>query len=746
MKPSQFAGVLTRALIGIMTLVAVTTIATAADYVWRNVKIGGGGYIPGLVYSPIEKNVIYARTDMGGIYRWLADQKKWRPLEDAIAERNYQGIESIAPDPVEPGVVYAAVGTYHTGSAAIFRSADYGDHWKIYPVPFLMGGNEEGRDLSERLAVDPNRNSVLYFGSRHDGLQKSADKGKTWKQIAGFPHKGLGAPADWRSHAGVSFVIFQPQSGTAGMPTKTIFAAVADPGAHHLYRSDDAGQNWTPVAGEPDAALLPGQGKLSGDELYITYADGKGPYGVSKGAVFKLNVKTGIWTDITPPKKGAYMGLAVDAKVPGAVAVATLCQDGALGDSIYRTTDGGAHWTDLRAISARDVSAVPWLKWGHADTNFGWWITGLVIDPFDSTHISYTTGATIFDSADLGQPSMTWRPWVEGIEQTAVLNLISPPKGAPLLSGFGDIGGFTHFDLNQSVHMQTNPLFTNTNNYDYAEAAPNVIVRSGTHEPHASVKTATLGYSTDYGKSWTPLYAPLPDGYIEIPPAQLGYNYSDDYIDSHILVSADGNIFVVTTPEPVRTADRGGHWTKIIGLPPGASIVADRADAAVFYGVDYARGIVYVSRDGAQTFVPQKTRGLPDIVADKPRNREAFSPLIATPQRKGDLWFVASGRLYHSTDGGVHFARVETALKIFTFDFGKAPAGSDDKALYALGTMDETFAVWQSLDQGKTWVRLNESEHEYCRMFRAIAADKNVFGRVYVGTDGRGIVYGEPKS
>ena len=65
--------------------------------------------------------------------------------------------------------------------------------------------------------------------------------------------------------------------------------------------------------------------------------------------------------------------------------------------------------------------------------------------------------------------------------------------------------------------------------------------------------------------------------------------------------------------------------------------------------------------------------------------------------------------------------------------------------LYALGTKDGVFAIWRSEDKGQSWVRLNDAKHEYNRMFRCIAGDKNVFGRVYVGIDGRGIVYGTPE-
>jgi len=40
---------------------------------------------------------------------------------------------------------------------------------------------------------------------------------------------------------------------------------------------------------------------------------------------------------------------------------------------------------------------------------------------------------------------------------------------------------------------------------------------------------------------------------------------------------------------------------------------------------------------------------------------------------------------------------------------------------------------------------VSDAQHEYGRRFRVISADPRVFGRVYVGTDGRGVLYGEPE-
>src|SRR3954470_4237144 len=81
-------------------------------YVWRNVKVVAGGFIPGIVFSPVEKGLTYLRSDMGGCYRWDDQKKTWIPLNDALAESSYHGGESIAPDPIDPNVVYIAAGMY----------------------------------------------------------------------------------------------------------------------------------------------------------------------------------------------------------------------------------------------------------------------------------------------------------------------------------------------------------------------------------------------------------------------------------------------------------------------------------------------------------------------------------------------------------------------------------------------------------------------------------------------------------
>src|SRR3990170_3457045 len=40
------------------------------SYRWGNVAMGGGGYVSAVIPSKTQRNLVYARTDVGGAYRW----------------------------------------------------------------------------------------------------------------------------------------------------------------------------------------------------------------------------------------------------------------------------------------------------------------------------------------------------------------------------------------------------------------------------------------------------------------------------------------------------------------------------------------------------------------------------------------------------------------------------------------------------------------------------------------------------
>jgi len=266
-------------------------------YAWRNVVIGGGGFVTGIITHPRQQNLMYARTDVGGAYRWDEAAQRWIPLTDGIGDVDFTGIESLAVDPSDANRVYLAAGIYSRGKAAIFRSADQGRTWLSTEVPFKMGGNEAGRFNGERLAVDPNDGKVLFFGSRRDGLWKSRDRGVTWEKVAGFPdmtsrEAALADNADSRpwfgfhqQPVGIVCVLFDPSGRQPGQPTSTVYAAVSM-SETNLFRSTDGGVTWLAVPNQP-VGLRPNHLVRAADGvLYLSYGREPGPNTMTDGAVW----------------------------------------------------------------------------------------------------------------------------------------------------------------------------------------------------------------------------------------------------------------------------------------------------------------------------------------------------------------------------------------------------------------------------------------------------------------------------
>lgn len=731
--------------------------AGSEAYTWRNVNTGaGGGFISGIIFNTKEPNLIYARTDIGGFYRWDQTDQSWTPLLDFVGWDDWSklGVDAVATDPVDPNRVYAAVGTYtnewDSNNGFIARSTDKGNTWQFTQLPFKVGGNMPGRSMGERLAIDPNKNNILYFGARSgNGLWKSTDYGVTWGKVTSFPNPGTYVQNPSNSYQadimGLAWITFDPRTGTAGNATQTIYAGVADKGTS-IYRSTDGGATWSAVPGQP-TGYLPHHGVLSSTgNLYISYSDGIGPYDGSKGDVWKFNTATSVWTNVSPVPSSSsdnsfgYGGLAVDAQHPDTLMVAALNMwwpD----TQFFRSTDGGATWTkawDYNGYPNRvnrytmDISAAPWLNWGITPAlpemapKLGWMVGDLEIDPFNSNRMMYGTGATLYGTNNLSNwdsgGQITISVMAKGIEETAVIDLISPPTGAPLISALGDVSGFRHGDLNVApASILKNP--DSTTSLDYAELNPSFIARVGHANYNANPNAKSISKSSDGGITWTNPSAE--------PAGTTG--------GGMIAVAADGSSLVWSTGDVgVFYSNTGGSsWTASTGVPANAKIAADRVNKNKFYAV--SAGKFYLSTNGGATFTQTAATGLP---TDGSLNFKAI------PGVEGDIWLADGSNqaygLWHSTSSGASFTKLTNVQKADVVGFGKAAPGKTYMSLYVSAQIDNVRGIYRSDDAGATWVRINDDQHQYGVTNSAISGDPRVYGRVYVGTNGRGIVYGDP--
>jgi len=721
-------------------------------YNWKSVQIRGGGFVDGLIYHPTEKGLLYCRTDMGGAYKWNPNMKEWEPLLDWVSykESNLMGVESIALDPADPNRLYMACGTYTSsaGPNAILRSDDKGKTFERTDVPFKMGGNENGRGNGERMAVDPNNGNIIYMGTRINGLWKSDDRAVSWKQVTAFPSTDNNV-ADSSTlftgryrpkPAGIIFVLFDAKL-KANNKTVVIYAGVSQKDKENIFRSTDAGKTWLPVPGQP-SGLMPTHAVLATDGmLYITYGTSPGPTVMTDGAVYKYDTINSLWQDITPIKPQpqnhiafGYAAVAVDVQHPNSLIVSTFNRYGrAGGEDIFRSTDAGRSWRPIFTGGGNgkfDYSLAPYVS--HTGIH---WLFDIEIDPFNADHAIFTTGYGLHETFDLtdvdkGKPT-TWSMMNKGIEETVGLDLLSPAQGSTLISAIGDYGGFVQYDLDKPVPAGNfiNPHFSNTNSVTSASQNSKIVVRVG--EGSSQVGGGNIGYSLNGGNSWE---------------TTQGSPQSDSK-GGAISVSASGLAWI-WTPEhsvPYITFDDGNTWQQVIGLPLNCRVVADPVNPAKFYAMELMKGELFTSVDTGRSFTAHDLH-LPDGIP-KPGSghgdlRGGQDRLYATPRKEGDVWIAAYDGLYNTTDTRAKFKKISQVEEIHAFGFGKAASNSNYPALYLAGIINGIDGIFRSDDKGRSWVRINDDQHRWGLILQ-ITGDPNRYGRVYVGTHGRGIFYGD---
>lgn len=432
----------------------------AQPYTWRNVVIYGGGFVTATIFSRSTRDVRFLRTDMGGAYRWNASSETYEALQDdtCMSNSSYWGVLSLAIDPTNASRVLLATGLY-TASWAPYasvliseRGGDAGS-WMAVPLQGVkLGGNQDGRSAGERLAIDGNAPASVWLGSSQNGVWHSANGGYSWTAVASWPS----------TLTSINFVFIDDSNPGASV---VYVAANAPSAAATLYASSDNGASWAPVAGQPSGGgLTPYRAALDRflRVLYVTYAAGVGPNGMSAGAVFALNASSGSWRNVTPPAnvsavRGGYAGVAVDATRAGVVMVTTMDRWYPL-DGILRSLDGGATWRDLvPASGAASKAAWVWFHRSPPVQGTGW-MGDIALDPFNGSVCVHTTGQGVWtslnvDASDVDASAATnWTFADAGVEQTVPLELVAPPAGsgganATLLSALGDIDGFVHTDV-----------------------------------------------------------------------------------------------------------------------------------------------------------------------------------------------------------------------------------------------------------------------------------------------------------
>lgn len=739
---------------------------------WGAVEIGGGGFVSGIVTGQKE---MYLRTDVGGAYKYNYETNRWEQLLSFLneADRGLLSVSGIAIDPTDDDTVYFLCGCAYFSDArtVIFKTTDGGKTFTRSDVTDMIQchANGDGRECSEPIAVDPDNPNIIYAGgdvtAGDSCLIKSTDGGETWKPVKGYDDLGMYTndvkwPL-WTEHMtrGTGSGEYQTQNGVASIHIENgkVYVGTSITGQTNVHVADVETDEFTELSADLPTANYPVT--ISSDyngNIFVTYIAGLAFSG-SAGGAYKYNVESGKVTDISPTGN-AFGMITADKSDPNKL-VARTCgvwsdqwfekewtdNSIAWGDHFFRSTDGGATWTNITPGQQKgqytdnhyfvsepiDINGYEWI-YGKACH----WGSGILIDPRNPDKILMTSGNGVFACDNVwDEKGIQFYFDPAGVEEVVALDMVSVPGGAAY-SAIGDYDGYKHVDVSV-IGIQHFPNMGSTGAIAYCPQNPDVMVRFSEHESKGY-------YSTDGGDTWTA----MANGGGSGGKAAITQLDDDSYRIFH--TSGYGKISY--------SDDFGGSWSDCSGTKgsktPGVLVEPNQPNIVYAYAAQYndywasdttkkeptfedANYQLMVSTDYGATFT---ATGICKYDQCDVANRIAY--LGEGQIVLGAGWNGA----YISTDYGKTTTKLENVSYCKTIGYGAPEKEGDVNTLYIYGKpqASDPEGLYRSQDSGDTWALIN-SEKLYGGTGNGnfLVGDMNEFGTVYMSTVGCGIVYGK---
>ncbi len=221
-------------------------------------------------------------------------------------------------DPRDGKTLLAAARTGHLGPT-VFRSTDFGKHWKEADRPPAFKKVPEGQTglvLNHLFWLTPGHESqpgVWYGGSSPQGLFRSEDGGRTWEGVSGF-----------NDHPMRNTWTGGPQDQTPDGPK--MHSINIDPrDANHMYiamssggvfESTNGGADWKPLNKGCAADFIPVPNPEYGHDPHCMYLHPQMPdrlYQQNHCGIYRMERPEGTWTRIgnNMPKKIGDIGFPI---------------------------------------------------------------------------------------------------------------------------------------------------------------------------------------------------------------------------------------------------------------------------------------------------------------------------------------------------------------------------------------------------------------------------------------------------
>ena len=569
------------------------------------------GRIKALAISPANPTLILAGSSSGGVWRSTDAGATFVPVSDSHVDLS---IGAIAFAPSDPNIVYAAMGSDFLGTG-VLRSDDAGATWR-----HVSGPTFSQRGVSLRAVVDasnPNRLWVAQTlrqgaGSTDvaTGVLRSEDGGVTWKNVLGgiitdlllvpgtndtlltslSVNPGKMKPGVYRStDGGANWTLIRPAGFFFPMAGEFVLAVPPSmPNRYYAYGStdtlthrhvmnvsDDAGATWRSYTNKflPDQPFYLGVDPANPDTLFLGLRDA---YRSTDGGATWTNLSKSLDEKgrFEPLRSTTHIDQHSFAAVPGALYFGN---DG----GIFKSTDGGNTLTSLsRTLSVIQAYGVAAHPTDPATLYLGTQDNGLERRTADGTWREVVTGDFGFFAFDPNNPSRVISNYVEG--QLILLNERNESSNLTYNSSFGEIDNIPRIAFIAP----------------FEQARTRGTLYFGTYRVY---------FSDDFGRTWNlRSQDDLTTGNNDRLRA-IGISDGDPLAiytgsrDGRVMVSRDGGFSWrdATAGLPQRTV-------KAFALDPRDSSIAHIALSG--YGSDH----VYVTRDGGTTWTAA-SEGLPDV-------------------------------------------------------------------------------------------------------------------------------------
>jgi photosystem II stability/assembly factor-like uncharacterized protein len=669
--------------------------ASWGDLAWRMVGPMRGGRTRAVAGVPSEPHVFYVGAVNGGVWKTEDSGRTWRPIFDS---QPTQSIGAIAVAPSDPNIVYVASGEgllrpdLSVGNG-IYRSADAGRSW-------TRRGLTDGQQIAE-LAIDPHDPARLFaavlghpYGPNAErGIYRSRDAGASWERVlyrdentggsavvidpqhpqvvyAGLWEARLGPWEDKNEYNGTGGGLFKSTDGgttwrhiTAGLPANLtqINLAVAASASQRLYatvgtttegdyssaaglgvyRSDDAGENWTRITTDPRPAL-----RIGGGDLAVIRVDPTNADVVYSASIVTMKSSDGgrTWLSLRgAPGGDDYQNLWINPNDGRTLALVS--DQGAV-----ITVNGGATWT----------------SWFNQPTAQLYHVSVAPTFPYRVCAGQQESGSVCIASRG-NDGSVTERDWhpVAAIEY----GYVAPdPLDADVIYGAGrnEVSKF-HWSTGQVQNVTPIPL-----RGPEARADRTQPLLFAPQDPHTLYYAANRLWRTrDGGGTWQAVSPDLARAAGDVP-ASVGALHPKDAERQRGVIYAlglsaldAGRLWAGTDDGLVwLSADGGANWSNVTppALTPWSKVTqieASHFDADTAYvsvsrmRIDDLHPYIYRTRDRGRTWAAIAA-GLP---ADAPVNS-----VREDPERRGLLFAATETAVWASFDDGEHWDSLQLNL------------------------------------------------------------------------------------